>query len=100
MGVGLRYFGGALAFGFAAVWVMASLAAALVCLLSAVLAYGVVWVAERMHAKRTRQGSGSGRAALASVGGRAQRRPWAHLRPGCGDVASRPRGRIRLASQR
>ena len=52
MGGGLRYFGGAVAFGFAAVWIMASLAAALVCLLSAAVGYGVVLAVERARAKR------------------------------------------------
>ena len=47
---GFRYFGGAVAFGFAAVWIMASLTAALVCLLSAVVGYGVAFVAERRRA--------------------------------------------------
>ena len=50
MGGGLRYFGGAVAFGFAAVWIMASLLAALVCLLSAVVGYGGALVVERMRA--------------------------------------------------
>jgi hypothetical protein len=47
----LRYFGGALAFGFAAVWIMWSLTAALICLLSAAAGYGAVVVAERARAK-------------------------------------------------
>jgi hypothetical protein len=47
----LRNFGGAVAFGFAAVWIMASLAAAVVCLLAAVAAYGTVALAERVRAK-------------------------------------------------
>ncbi len=51
MGNGLRYFGGAVAFGFAAVWIIASLAAALVCLLAAVLGYGGVLLAERTGAR-------------------------------------------------
>jgi hypothetical protein len=53
----LRYFGGAVAFGFAAVWIMASLAAALVCLLSALVGYGVVFVAECTRAKLARRAS-------------------------------------------
>jgi 2-methylisocitrate lyase-like PEP mutase family enzyme len=54
----LRYFVGALAFGFAAVWILASLAAALVCLSSAVVAYGAVLVVEGTRAKlATRAGS-------------------------------------------
>ena len=48
----MRYFAGALAFGFAAVWIMASLAAALVCLLSAAAGYGAVLAVERLRAKR------------------------------------------------
>jgi hypothetical protein len=57
---GLRYFGGAVAFGFAAVWILASLAAALVCLLSAIAGYGVVFVAERTRAKRAVRTSSPG----------------------------------------
>lgn len=52
MGGGFRYFSGALAFGFAAVWIMTTLAAALVCLLSAAVAYGAVAAVERRQAKR------------------------------------------------
>ncbi len=51
MGGGLRYFGGAVAFGFAAVWIMWSLTAALICLLSAGAGYGAIVVAERARAK-------------------------------------------------
>lgn len=51
MGGGLRYFGGAVAFGFAAIWIMASLTAALVCLLSAVIGYGVGFAAERTRGR-------------------------------------------------
>ena len=51
MSSGLRYFGGAVAFGFAAVWIMQSLAAALVCLLAAAAGYAAVIVAERTRAK-------------------------------------------------
>jgi hypothetical protein len=59
VGGGFRYFVGAVAFGFAAVWIMATLAGALVCLSSAVVGYGVVLVAERMRARRaTRASSG------------------------------------------
>jgi hypothetical protein len=47
----LRYFGGAVAFGFAAVWIMQSLAAALVCVLAAVAGYGAVFAAQRARAK-------------------------------------------------
>jgi hypothetical protein len=46
----LRYFGGAVAFGFAAVWIMWSLSAALICLLSAAAGYGAVVLAERARA--------------------------------------------------
>jgi hypothetical protein len=56
VGGGFRYFAGAVAFGFAAVWIMATLAGALVCLLSAAVAYGAVLVAERMRAKRAARG--------------------------------------------
>jgi hypothetical protein len=59
----LRYFGGAVAFGFAAVWIMASLAAALVCLAAAAVGYGVVFVAERMRARRATRASSAGVAA-------------------------------------
>ena len=51
MGGGLRYFGGAVAFGFAALWILASLEAALVCLLSALVGYGAVLAAERARAR-------------------------------------------------
>lgn len=52
MGGGLRYFAGTGAFGFAAIWIVASLAAALVCLLSAMVAYAGVSVCEHVRAKR------------------------------------------------
>jgi hypothetical protein len=51
MGYGLRYFGAAVGFGFAAVWIMASLAAALVCVLAAAVGYGAVFAAERTRTK-------------------------------------------------
>ena len=51
MGGGLRYFGSAVAFGFAAVWIMWSFTAALICLLSAAAGYGTVAGAERGRAK-------------------------------------------------
>lgn len=55
---GLRYFGGAVAFGFAAVWIMWSLDAAIVCLLAAGGGYGAVFVAQRIGAAlATRAGS-------------------------------------------
>jgi hypothetical protein len=50
MGSGLRYFGGAVAFGFVAVWIMASLAGALVCLAAAVGGYAAVLAVERVKA--------------------------------------------------
>jgi hypothetical protein len=53
----MRFFGAAVAFGFAALWIMASLAAAIVCLLSAVAGYGTVLVAESMRAHRGRRRS-------------------------------------------
>jgi hypothetical protein len=54
---GLRYFGGSVAFGFAAVWIIASLAAAFVCLLSAVVGYGAILLIERLQARHvTRAG--------------------------------------------
>jgi hypothetical protein len=67
---GLRYFGGAVAFGFAAIWIMASLAAALVCLLSAVVGYSVVFVVERMRARPARR-AGAPRMAPSALQGRA-----------------------------
>jgi len=62
VGGGFRYFVGAVAFGFAAVWIMATLAGALVCLssASAVVGYGVVLVAERARAKRATRASSRG----------------------------------------
>ena len=60
MGGGFRYFVGAVAFGFAAVWIMATLAGALVCLSSAAVGYGVVLVAERARAKRATRASSRG----------------------------------------
>lgn len=54
MSAGLRYFGGGLAFGLAAVWIMASLAAALVCLSATVVGYGVGFVVERRRARTAR----------------------------------------------
>lgn len=54
MSAGLRYFGGGLAFGFAAVWIMASLAAAIVCLSATAVGYGIGFVVERRRAKPAR----------------------------------------------
>ena len=62
MGGGFRYFAGAVAFGFAAVWIMATLAGALVCLLSAAVGYGAVLLAERMSAKRAARGRAASKA--------------------------------------
>jgi hypothetical protein len=50
---GFRYFVGAVAFGFAAVWIMATLAGALVCLAATVAGYGAVVVADWTRTKRT-----------------------------------------------
>ena len=47
----MRYFSGAVAFGFAAVWIMWSLAAALICLLAAAAGYSAGLAAERARAK-------------------------------------------------
>jgi len=52
VGSGLKYFGGSVAFGFAAIWILASLTAALVCLLAAVVGYGVTSVVERIGARQ------------------------------------------------
>ena len=68
MGGGFRYFVGAVAFGFAAVWIMATLAGALVCLAAAVVGYGVGLVAERTRAKRTARASDSAPSAIALRG--------------------------------
>jgi hypothetical protein len=62
VGGGFRYFVGAVAFGFAAVWIMATLAGALVCLAAAVAGYAAVVVADWTRNKR---------AAHATVGGNA-----------------------------
>lgn len=64
---GLRYFGGAVAFGFAAIWIMASLAAALVCLSSAVVGYAAVFVTERIRAKLASRAVRGGVSASAAV---------------------------------
>lgn len=47
----LRCLGGAVGFGFAAVWITASLTAALVCVLAAAVGYAGVAVAGRARAK-------------------------------------------------
>jgi hypothetical protein len=46
----LRYLGGAVGFGFGAVWMTAGIGAAIACLLLAGLGFGVVFVAERAQA--------------------------------------------------
>jgi hypothetical protein len=72
VGGGFRYFVGAVAFGFAAVWIMATLAGALVCLSSAVVGYGVVLVAERMRARRASRASSGGISAPSAFAAPAQ----------------------------
>jgi hypothetical protein len=57
---GLRYIGGAAAFGFAAVWIMATLAAALVCLAAGVVGYCAGMAVERIRAERARPSSSPG----------------------------------------
>ena len=54
----MRYLGGAVAFGFAAVWITASFVAALVCLAAAVVGYGVIFLAERVRAKLAARSNG------------------------------------------
>jgi hypothetical protein len=49
-----------MAFGFAAVWIMATLAGAFVCLASAIVGYSVVLAAERTRAKKATRSSGRG----------------------------------------
>jgi hypothetical protein len=55
VGGGLRYFGGLVAFGFAAMWIMASLAAAIVCLLAALVGCGAMLVVERLRARHVKR---------------------------------------------
>lgn len=69
MGGGLRYFGGAVAFGLAAIWIMASLAAALVCLLAAVVGYGVGFVADRRRARPATRATSPGISTSSSLSG-------------------------------
>jgi len=71
VGGGLRYFGGAVAFGFAAVWIMWSLAAAFICVLSAAAGYGAVVVAERA---RARLGARTGRPGVSTPSTRSPQR--------------------------
>jgi hypothetical protein len=46
----LRYIGGAVGFGFGAMWMTVGIGAAIACLLLAALGYGVVLLAERAQA--------------------------------------------------
>ena len=55
MGGGLRYFGGLVAFGFAAMWIVASLAAAIVCLLAALVGCGAILVVEGLRARHVKR---------------------------------------------
>ena len=75
MSGGFRYFVGAVAFGFAAVWIMATLAGALVCLAAAVVGYGVGLVAERTRAKRAARASDSGLSTPSGIALRRQTPP-------------------------
>jgi hypothetical protein len=50
VGGSLRYVGGAVGFGFGAVWMTAGIGSAIACVLLAALGYGVVFVAERAQA--------------------------------------------------
>lgn len=90
---GMRYFGGALAFGFAAVWIMATLAAALVCLSAALAGYSVVLVAERMQAKRASRVR-RGRSFYPSVLARPSRAPGVEDLPGWADTLNSDLGHI------
>lgn len=67
MGGGLRYFGGAVAFGFAAVWIMATLAGAIVCLAAAVAGYSAIVLAEWARTKRASRRAATGMAAPSKV---------------------------------
>lgn len=51
----LRYVGGAVGFGFGAMWMTVGIGAAIACLLLAALGYGVVLVAERAQANANLQ---------------------------------------------
>jgi hypothetical protein len=75
----LRYFGGAVAFGFAAMWIMASLAAALVCLSALLVGYCVVFVAQRTWAELVRSSRAGTSAARSTGKPAAEGLPlWAH----------------------
>lgn len=43
----MRYVGGAVGFGFGAMWMTVGIGPAIACLLLAALGYGAVWIAER-----------------------------------------------------
>jgi hypothetical protein len=75
MGAGSRYFGGAVAFGFAAMWIMASLAAALVCLAAAAVGYSSVLLAEKTRAKLANRAGRASISASAASAARPIRRP-------------------------
>ncbi len=55
MGSWLRYLGGAVGFGFGAIWMTAGLGSAFACVLSAALGYGAVLVIERAQAEASRR---------------------------------------------
>ncbi len=67
MGGGFRYFVGGVAFGFAAVWIMATLAGALVCLAAAVAGYGAIVLAEGARTKRAARRAATVNAAPSNV---------------------------------
>jgi hypothetical protein len=46
----MRYVGGAVGFGFGAMWMTVGIGSAIACLLLAALGYGAVWTAERAQA--------------------------------------------------
>jgi hypothetical protein len=46
----MRYVGGAVGFGFGAMWITVGIGSAIACLLLAALGYGAVWIAERAQA--------------------------------------------------
>jgi hypothetical protein len=46
----MRYVGGAVGFGFGAMWMTVGIGSAIACLLLAALGYGAVWLAERAQA--------------------------------------------------
>ena len=46
----MRYVGGAVGFGFAAMWMTVGIGSAIACVLLAAVGYGGVWIAERAQA--------------------------------------------------